>query len=241
MMPPRQGWEALQERLLFLPPLPEQLDPLALFALLLVAGLLVGETLFRRFGLSRIVGYVLAGAISGPGALGWLDRETIALAKPLADTALGLLLILRGLLQVVTHLLKTLNHLFLAGLQLFLGQFAGRQQLTQFKDRSIFRVCGEQGALFGQTTLAFSHALHAGFQLLNTRLQDFGLALRLSRAQVEGIPLLLPGMHGDFGFFERRTRLFGGGTGERLLGFEHRQFFTQRGQQRDGRHGRQQQ
>ena len=54
MMPPRQGWEALQERLLFLPPLPEQLDPLALFALLLVAGLLAGETLFRSFGLSHV-------------------------------------------------------------------------------------------------------------------------------------------------------------------------------------------
>lgn len=96
MMPPRQGWEALQERLLFLPPLPGQLDPLALFALLLVAGLLVGETLFRRFGLSRIVGYVLAGALAGPGMLGWLDRETVALAKPVADAALGLLLLETG-------------------------------------------------------------------------------------------------------------------------------------------------
>ena len=96
MMPPRQGWEALQERLLFLPPLPGQLDPLALFALLLVAGLLVGETLFRRFGLSRIVGYVLAGALAGPGVLGWLDRETVALAKPVADAALGLLLLETG-------------------------------------------------------------------------------------------------------------------------------------------------
>ncbi len=35
----RQGWEALQDRLFFLPPFPEQLDPLALFALLLVGGL----------------------------------------------------------------------------------------------------------------------------------------------------------------------------------------------------------
>lgn len=96
MMPPRQGWEALQERLLFLPPLPGQLDPLALFALLLVAGLLVGEILFRRFGLSRIVGYVLAGALAGPGVLGWLDRETVALAKPVADAALGLLLLETG-------------------------------------------------------------------------------------------------------------------------------------------------
>jgi Kef-type K+ transport system membrane component KefB len=61
-----------------------------------VAGLLVGETLFRRFGLSRIVGYVLAGAVAGPGVLGWLDRETVALAKPVADAALGLLLLETG-------------------------------------------------------------------------------------------------------------------------------------------------
>lgn len=92
----RQGWEALQDSLIFLPPFPDQLDPLVLFSLLLVGGLIVGETLFRTLGLSRIVGYVLAGAISGPGALGWLDRETIALAKPLADTALGLLLMETG-------------------------------------------------------------------------------------------------------------------------------------------------
>jgi len=96
MMTTRQGWEALQERLFFLPPFPDQLDPLALFALLLVAGLVVGETLFRRFGLSRIVGYVLAGAVAGPGVLGWLDRETLALAKPVADAALGLLLLETG-------------------------------------------------------------------------------------------------------------------------------------------------
>ena len=139
---------------------------------------------------------------------------------------------MRGLLQVVTHLLKTLDHLFFASLQLFLGQFTGRQQLTQFKDRCIFRVCGEQGALFGQATLAFSHALHAGFQLLDTRLQDFGLALRLGRAQVEGIPLLLPGMHGDFGFFERSSRLFSGSAGQFLLGHQHVELFTQRCQHR---------
>ena len=96
MIPLRQGWEALQDRLFFLPPFPDQLDPLALFALLLVAGLLAGETLFRSFGLSRIVGYVLAGAVAGPGGLGWLDRETVALAKPVADAALGLLLLETG-------------------------------------------------------------------------------------------------------------------------------------------------
>ena len=94
--PLRQGWEALQDSLIFLPPFPDQLDPLILFSLLVVGGLIVGETLFRTLGLSRIVGYVLAGAITGPGALGWLDRETIAMAKPLADTALGLLLMETG-------------------------------------------------------------------------------------------------------------------------------------------------
>jgi len=92
----RQGWEALQDRLFFLPPFPEQLDPLALFALLLVGGLVAGESLFRTFGLSRIVGYVLAGALAGPAALGWLDRETLAMAKPIADAALGLLLLETG-------------------------------------------------------------------------------------------------------------------------------------------------
>lgn len=96
MMLVRQAWEALQDRLFFLPPFPEQLDPLALFALLLVGGLLAGETLFRTIGLSRIVGYVLAGAVAGPGVLGWLDRETLSMAKPVADAALGLLLLETG-------------------------------------------------------------------------------------------------------------------------------------------------
>lgn len=91
-----QAWEALQDRLFFLPPFPEQLDPLALFALLLVAGLLTGEALFRTLGLSRIVGYVFAGALAGPGMLGWLDRETLSMAKPVADAALGLLLLETG-------------------------------------------------------------------------------------------------------------------------------------------------
>ena len=84
----RAFWESLQDRLMFLPPMPEQADPLALMALLLVAGLLAGEGLYRMAGLSRIVGYVLAGALAGPGALNWLDGETLALARPVADAAL---------------------------------------------------------------------------------------------------------------------------------------------------------
>ena len=65
----RAFWESLQDRLMFLPPMPEQADPLALMALLLVAGLLAGEGLYRMAGLSRIVGYVLAGALAGPRKL----------------------------------------------------------------------------------------------------------------------------------------------------------------------------
>lgn len=92
----RDVWEFLQARLFFLPSFPDQMDPLALFALLLIGGLLAGEALHRRLGLSRIVGYVLAGAIAGPGMLGWLNQETLALARPVADAALGLLLLETG-------------------------------------------------------------------------------------------------------------------------------------------------
>ena len=77
----RDAWEALQDRLFFLPPFPDQLDALALFALLLIAGLVVGELLQRRLGLSRLVGYVLAGAVCGPEGLGWLDAEEIGRAS----------------------------------------------------------------------------------------------------------------------------------------------------------------
>ena len=42
----RSGWESIQERLFFLPPFPESIDALALFSLLLVTGLLMGEWLF---------------------------------------------------------------------------------------------------------------------------------------------------------------------------------------------------
>lgn len=89
----RSVWEEFQERLLFLPPFPDQIDPLALFSLLLVSGLVAGELLNRRFGLPRIVGYVLAGTLCGPSLLGWISAESLAVARPLADTALGLLLL----------------------------------------------------------------------------------------------------------------------------------------------------
>jgi Kef-type K+ transport system membrane component KefB len=89
----RSVWEDLQDRLFFMPPFPDRADPLALFSLLLVSGLIVGELLHRRAKLPRIVGYVLAGTLFGPSLLGWITVESLAVARPLADTALGLLLL----------------------------------------------------------------------------------------------------------------------------------------------------
>ena len=89
----RSAWEGLQDRLFFLPPFPDRIDPLALISLLLVAGLIFGELLHRRLGLPRIVGFVLAGTLFGPSLLGWIGEESLAVARPLADTALGLLLL----------------------------------------------------------------------------------------------------------------------------------------------------
>lgn len=93
---PRRLWEATQERLFFLPPFPDQIDSLALFSLLLVAGLLIGETLHARLRWPRLIGYVLAGTFFGPSLLGWIGVEALAQARPIADAALGLLLLEAG-------------------------------------------------------------------------------------------------------------------------------------------------
>lgn len=89
----RTGWESLQERLFFLPPFPDQLDSLALFSLLLVIGLLVGERLYAHFGWPKVIGYVLAGTVFGPSFLGWISIESLAQIRPVADAALGLLML----------------------------------------------------------------------------------------------------------------------------------------------------
>lgn len=92
----RALWESTQERLFFLPPFPDQIDTLALFGLLLVVGLLAGEWLRARFGFPRMVGYVLAGTLFGPSLLGWISVEALTQARPIADAALGLLLMEAG-------------------------------------------------------------------------------------------------------------------------------------------------
>ena len=90
--PLRAVWENLLERLFFLPPFPESIDSLALFSLLLVVGLLIGEWLHARAGWPKVIGYVLAGTIFGPSLLGWISIEALAQARPIADAALGLLM-----------------------------------------------------------------------------------------------------------------------------------------------------
>jgi len=90
---PRALWESLLERLIFLPPFPEQLDSLALFSLLLVVGLLIGEWLHAHAGWPKVIGYVLAGTLFGPALLGWISFEALAQARPMADAALGLLML----------------------------------------------------------------------------------------------------------------------------------------------------
>lgn len=92
----RGVWESTQERLFFLPPFPDQIDTLALFGLLLVVGLLAGEWLRARFGVPKIVGYVLAGTLFGPSLLSWISVEALTQARPIADASLGLLLMEAG-------------------------------------------------------------------------------------------------------------------------------------------------
>lgn len=131
LAPLRDGWEALQERLFFLPPFPDQLDSLALFSLLLVVGLLVGEWLRAHFGWPKVIGYVLAGTLFGPTFLGWISIEALAQIRPVADAALGLLMLeigrrldLRWLIRNRDLLRGTLGDITLSFLAIFFFAYA---------------------------------------------------------------------------------------------------------------------
>ncbi len=127
---PRTIWESLLDRLFFLPPFPEQIDSLALFSLLLVVGLLIGEWLHARAGWPKVIGYVLAGTIFGPSLLGWISIEGLAQARPVADAALGLLMMEVGrrldlgwILRNRDLLRSTLGDITLSFLLIFLFAF----------------------------------------------------------------------------------------------------------------------
>ncbi|OQA34413.1 MAG: Sodium/hydrogen exchanger family protein [Betaproteobacteria bacterium ADurb.Bin341] len=130
LLPLRTAWETLQERIFFLPPFPDQLDSLALFSLLLVVGLLVGEWLRAHLGWPKIIGYVLAGTVFGPSLLGWISIEALAQTRPVADAALGLLMLeigrrldLRWLLRNRDLVRATLGDIVLSFTAIFLFSY----------------------------------------------------------------------------------------------------------------------
>jgi len=127
----RSLWEGLQERLFFLPPFPDQIDSLALFSLLLVIGLFIGEWLRAHVGVPKVIGYVLAGTLFGPALLGWITIETLAQIRPIADAALGLLMLeigrrldLRWLIHNRDLLKATLGEITLSFLAIFFFAYA---------------------------------------------------------------------------------------------------------------------
>ncbi len=127
----RSAWEAMQDRLFFLPPFPDQLDSLALFSLLLVIGLLTGEWLRAHFGWPKVIGYVLAGTVFGPSLLGWISIETLAQTRPIADAALGLLMLeigrrldLRWLFHNRELMRATLGDIILSFLAIYFFSYA---------------------------------------------------------------------------------------------------------------------
>jgi Kef-type K+ transport system membrane component KefB len=79
-------------QLTFLPAFPSAASPLALFGLLLLAGVIGGELARRVLRLPRIVGYVLVGLGLGTSGLNWLDGTLLREAWIFVDIALGLIL-----------------------------------------------------------------------------------------------------------------------------------------------------
>jgi len=75
----------------FLPQLPPVLSHAALFGALVVLGLLVGEAARRYAALPRILGYVVAGALLGPHALGLLSDNMLFDLRLLVDLSVGLI------------------------------------------------------------------------------------------------------------------------------------------------------
>ena len=78
--------------LTFLPQYPFATNPLLLFGLLLLAGLIGGELVKRVLLLPRIIGYVLTGLTLGASGLGMLDAGMVKDAWIFVDIALGLIL-----------------------------------------------------------------------------------------------------------------------------------------------------
>lgn len=76
----------------FLPPLPPAANPVLLFGLLLLAGVIGGELVKRALNLPRIVGYVLIGLLLGSSGFNLLHTELVLESWIFVEIALGLVL-----------------------------------------------------------------------------------------------------------------------------------------------------
>lgn len=76
----------------FLPQYPFPANPVMLFGLLLLAGLVGGELVKRVIRLPRIVGYVLSGLLLGASGVNLLDAKLVNESWIFVDIALGLVL-----------------------------------------------------------------------------------------------------------------------------------------------------
>lgn len=61
--------------------------------LALAAATVLGEWLLRSLGIPRLTSYVALGMLAGPTGLGLVQAEAVALARPIVDTAMGLILL----------------------------------------------------------------------------------------------------------------------------------------------------
>ena len=76
----------------FLPDYPFAPNPMLLFGLLLLAGVICGEVVRRVLRVPRVMGYVLIGLALGASGLDLLDAELVKEAWIFVDIALGLIL-----------------------------------------------------------------------------------------------------------------------------------------------------
>lgn len=78
--------------LFFLPNFASAATNLPWYALLLLAAALAGEAIQRWLRLPRLLGWIAAGALLGPHALGVLDGASLEALRPLLDLAIGVVL-----------------------------------------------------------------------------------------------------------------------------------------------------
>ncbi len=76
----------------FLPKLPLPFSDMALFGLILLAGVLGDRLTSRTRFLPKITGYLLIGFLLGRSGLGWLGADSLAHTKFLIDIAVGIVL-----------------------------------------------------------------------------------------------------------------------------------------------------